>query len=186
MNKIIFLDVDGVLNCLGESYRSHRYGSNVIEKFLMERLEFIIEKTGAEIVLSSSWHLETFKYQMTNMRFKYLDKIKGRTPRGFTSENNLGFDIDILAENNNCNDLIMKSHSDDDWFHITNRGDQIRQWIYENDFDGHYVVIEDEITDVIERSLNPIDSKFVVETNMNNGMLHEDAMEAISILNQEV
>jgi len=52
--KVIFLDVDGVLNIMGGSYRTFMkpYGHH-IEYHLVQRLNYIIEKTGAKIVVSS-------------------------------------------------------------------------------------------------------------------------------------
>ncbi len=55
--KVIFLDVDGVLN-----YHSYReaavdYYSNPIEESRMFLLKYLVEKTGAVIVLSSTWRL---------------------------------------------------------------------------------------------------------------------------------
>lgn len=45
--KVIFLDVDGVLNI-------NKDGS-IIEKIFVERLAKIVQNTGAKIILSSSW-----------------------------------------------------------------------------------------------------------------------------------
>lgn len=54
-NRVIFLDVDGVLNCHSTKQcipYSHFTG---IEDRLVELLAELIKRTGAEIVLSSSW-----------------------------------------------------------------------------------------------------------------------------------
>jgi len=57
--KIIFLDIDGVLNILSDSYYSMGYdnlGNDPIERHLMVRLEFIMCRVpDARIVISSSW-----------------------------------------------------------------------------------------------------------------------------------
>lgn len=45
--KVIFLDIDGVLN-------QDNCGAKIEEQFV-RRLAHIVEETGAEIVLSSSW-----------------------------------------------------------------------------------------------------------------------------------
>ena len=44
--KIIFLDIDGVLNYMG---------SNLIDKSCLKQLRRVVEKTGAKIVLISTW-----------------------------------------------------------------------------------------------------------------------------------
>ena len=53
--KVIFLDIDGVLNCAKtkERYR----GCIGVDKQLLKRLLRLVEKTGAKLVLSSTWRL---------------------------------------------------------------------------------------------------------------------------------
>ena len=47
--KIIFLDIDGVLNSV------HNWPENLLHQSLTNNLKHIVDKTGAKIVLSSSW-----------------------------------------------------------------------------------------------------------------------------------
>lgn len=54
--KIIFLDIDGVLN--SSDYRQRMgmdYFSQIIDRRKMPILKHIVEETGAEVVLSSTW-----------------------------------------------------------------------------------------------------------------------------------
>lgn len=54
--KILFLDIDGVLN--SSTYRTQmgmRYFSEIIDRRKMPLLKHIVEETGAEVVLSSTW-----------------------------------------------------------------------------------------------------------------------------------
>ncbi len=55
--KVIFLDVDGVLNCVGwlKQNDGKPYDENSIDLSKVELLKEIIDKTGAKIVLSSTW-----------------------------------------------------------------------------------------------------------------------------------
>lgn len=55
--KVIFLDVDGVLNCIGwlKQNDGKPYDKNSIDPSRVELLKEIIDKTGAKIVLSSTW-----------------------------------------------------------------------------------------------------------------------------------
>jgi len=75
--KVLFLDIDGVLNTYGSS------GSLVswehCKKDLMHNLERIIEETGAKIVISSSWREEGIELLKEN-GFKYVDEIIGVVP----------------------------------------------------------------------------------------------------------
>ena len=75
--KVLFLDIDGVLNTYGSS------GSSVswehCKKDLMHNLERIIEETGAKIVISSSWREEGIELLKEN-GFKHVDSIIGVVP----------------------------------------------------------------------------------------------------------
>ena len=69
--NIIFLDIDGVLNCQ-DYYRSDRYNRenstyplSEIDPFRIELLNDIVNQTGAKVVLSSSWrHNRTIEEMM--------------------------------------------------------------------------------------------------------------------------
>lgn len=52
--KILFLDVDGVLNNPHTSWDANHCG---IEDQLLKYLKFIVQRTGCKIVLSTSWRL---------------------------------------------------------------------------------------------------------------------------------
>lgn len=112
-DPIIFLDMDGVLNMMSTSYSSFSYktsisGKNVndpIEKHLMNRLEFILDRTpNTKIVISSSWKFESVIKEMTKMNFKYLTRIIDSTPRCYEGRGNqiVGWMIenDYNANNN--------------------------------------------------------------------------------------
>ena len=52
--KLIFLDIDGVLNYEGYE-RLTRSGTRFVDPVLIKRLKKIIDRTGAKVVLSSTW-----------------------------------------------------------------------------------------------------------------------------------
>jgi Swiss Army Knife RNA repair-like protein len=54
--KVIFLDIDGVLNC--EKTRNPRKFPFVVDKKLLARLKKLVAETGAKVVLSTSWRLD--------------------------------------------------------------------------------------------------------------------------------
>jgi hypothetical protein len=93
--NIIFLDVDGVLNMHSESYYSSAWvnlGSDTVEVHLMKRLEYLVEEIpDAHIIISSAWQESELKRVLNKLRFKYVDKILGRTPRH--THNNRGDQI---------------------------------------------------------------------------------------------
>lgn len=55
--NIIFLDVDGVLNC-GDTFSGpNGDGGNTLDPVMCDRFAEIVKKTGAIVVLSSTWRL---------------------------------------------------------------------------------------------------------------------------------
>jgi hypothetical protein len=54
--KIIFLDIDGVLNC--DNTRNPRKFPYVIDPRLLARLKRLLKATRAKVVLSSSWRCD--------------------------------------------------------------------------------------------------------------------------------
>jgi len=80
--KVIFLDADGVLNC--DSTRTLIPGTRFIglDADMIKRLKSIIKRTGASIVMSSTWrkHPECMEYLKKELGKKVSDKIIGYTP----------------------------------------------------------------------------------------------------------
>lgn len=80
--KILFLDIDGVIN--SEDYAVYRYAAKMPDpdEFIDERavafLNYIIEETGAKVVLSSSWRgnvEETLdRLKVAGFKYDFFDK----------------------------------------------------------------------------------------------------------------
>jgi hypothetical protein len=54
--KVIFLDIDGVLNC--DKTPNPRKFPYIVDKKLLARLEKLVDRTGAKVVLSSTWRCD--------------------------------------------------------------------------------------------------------------------------------
>lgn len=86
MNKAIFLDIDGVLNLFGESYKTNSVAFDThfqetitrMEFHLVKRLEYIVNQTEADIILISAWDLDSAKRVLQQNDFKHLDKLKSK------------------------------------------------------------------------------------------------------------
>lgn len=63
--KIVFLDIDGVLNNLGSAvvFKQHAYNSDGLDKTAVALVKWICEVTGAKVVISSSWRI-LYKHEM--------------------------------------------------------------------------------------------------------------------------
>jgi histidinol phosphatase-like enzyme len=67
--KVIFLDLDGVLNVYCED--RDEFGCTFHSNFV-DNLKRIIEKTGAKIVISSSWRKDGLKFMLDLWKFRNL------------------------------------------------------------------------------------------------------------------
>lgn len=73
--KVLFLDVDGVLN----TFKSG--GIYTLTRTKLRLLQQIVEETGCEIVLSSTWRKDTEAFKILNKKLAYRGlKISGVTP----------------------------------------------------------------------------------------------------------
>jgi HAD domain in Swiss Army Knife RNA repair proteins len=54
--KVVFLDIDGVLNCNKTS--NPRKLPYIVDRRLLKRLKRLLERTGAKVVLSSTWRYD--------------------------------------------------------------------------------------------------------------------------------
>jgi hypothetical protein len=112
--KIIFLDVDGVLNSIDSE--DHIHGCIGIDYSGVKLLREIVDKTGAEIVLVSSW--KRGWYKPDNRLARYLESR--------LAEENLKI-MDITTDN------------------ITNRGEGIYNWLIAHPKLESWIILDDEI-----------------------------------------
>ena len=125
MIKVIFLDVDGVLNC--NTTRAHIGCCVGVEIAKVKLLKQIVDATGAKIVLSSSWKSGwSDDPDECTPEMQYLKrKLRGCGLRI----------IDITRESN--------------WFY---RGWGIKQWCDDHDV-GNFVILDDETFEFDRRGL---------------------------------
>lgn len=172
--KIIFLDIDGVLNTfqtfkeinLEAQLTGFRRVAIDLDKVLL--LKEIVEKTGAKLVLSSGWR-------------KY-GKIKDG--RLLTNNQNL-FDINQILNDNGLYiyDLVPYKRKE-------NRGNAIKKWLNKQTNIESFIIFDDEdhdLQDFINHEL--IKTYFYICDNNGDdredlcGLTHEHVIEAINKLN---
>lgn len=156
MTKLIFLDIDGVL----DTYKS-RY---MLDPVLLERLGTILGRTGAWIVISSSWRCRNvpdtveFLTDYDNPRvgsnpFPFTDKVVGITP-------------------------ILYSVVEGDIDRPATRGEEIAAYLKDHPCDN-YVILDD-----CDEML-PEQRPHLVLVNDEVGLTGKDVEKAVSILNQD-
>lgn len=114
--KIIFLDIDGVLNCertvLSQSGRGYHY----LDPVVIGMIRALVDTVEAKIVVSSTWRLSG--------SFEVVDKL---TVAGFHT---MDFHFDAITP-------ILKDA-------IGFRGNEIIQWLNKHPEVTHYICIDDD------------------------------------------
>lgn len=152
--KILFLDVDGVLNTINSKGRLICKNGDLFELNLnnnrIKLLKKIIENTNCKIVLTSTWRMKYIACNKLEKKLKYKNiEIYDRTP--------------ILGEK-------------------SMRGDEIKLWINQykqkyDIFDMKYAIVDDDEI-FLEEQLD-----FFVKTDPLKGLTNENVENIIKILN---
>ena len=166
MNKVIFLDIDGVLNTkwwytqMNRNTPKDKFGYAFDPK-AVANLRRIVEETGADIVISSSWKCMGLSEMEEMWRARcLLGKIIGLTPNSVSNGLLLNADIDSI-----------------ELFHI--RGEEIKEWLKMHEKQvSNYTIIDD-----MDNMLPDQQSHFV-QTNPEEGITEEDVQKTIKILNR--
>lgn len=156
--KVIFLDIDGVLNC--QSSESMCGGMIGIDDKKVKVLEEIVNKTNAKIVLCSSW--KTF--------WERYEKIE---------QNEMGNYLDRKLKRHRLS--ILDKTVD----RGSNRGYGIKQWLLNKEYIESWIVLDDDIFDDYESEgimEHLIKTKFYDDLG---GLQEEHVKQAIKILNSE-
>lgn len=161
--KIIFLDIDGVLNVISQG--RDEFGS-IFHKHLENNLRKVIEATGAKIVISSTWRMNGLE-AMQSMWLK----------RGLAGEV-----IDVTPD---CAQLV--SYGTMEYYDAVERGHEIQDWLDKHPEVTRYVIFDDD-NDMLQSQR----ANFVRTANNKHhsdcvdigyGLTKECAETAISILN---
>lgn len=116
---LLFLDVDGVLNSAKEFKRQHelgiRQGTDVVDPVALLELKRLVEQTGCEIVLSSTWRLfsRTRSFLRQHFRKVGIPQWIDTTPNHNVSHGRAGEINHWLNENASGEDAIAVVLDDD-------------------------------------------------------------------------
>lgn len=159
--KVIFLDVDGVLNSTEDMMayleRTRQKSAGLyeeVEERPLKLLKEIVDKTGAEIVVSSSW-----RYGWTH---KHLE---------------LGGEL-LIKLKDRLDDVELKVLDTTPILHGMNRGDEIRDWLERHPEVESFIILDDD-SDMCEfTDIN------LVKTSHSRGLREEHVIKAIEMLNR--
>lgn len=93
--KVLFLDIDGVLNCATSNWQ-HR-GFIGIDPYMVAILNRVLEKTGAQVVLSSTWRLgEQSREEVRQQVVDFIDvtpSLRRPSDKGFHDYPERGLEV---------------------------------------------------------------------------------------------
>ncbi len=176
MLKIIFLDMDGVLNSMPDEkvrktwkYDKELYNMKLfgIDQELVNLLKLVLDRTGAKIVFSTSWRYFRDHPTVGSDWRKTLASMLNVSEE----ETFIGNTPDISA----CGGWESGSVK-------RRRGAEIMFWLNNNAEPGNfrYCVIDDEVCDII----GPVPERNVVHTDMKTGLQMKDVDRCVRILNE--
>ncbi|TXK52380.1 hypothetical protein FVR03_01300 [Pontibacter qinzhouensis] len=115
--KVIFLDIDGVLNTTSHLELLRKKAIKCRDEFghlfcpdAVENLEYLSHVSGAKVVISSTWRASGLKVIKDLFKYRMIE-------------------VDILSVTPFLN---------------TPRGEEIAAWLSENDYVTNYVIIDDD------------------------------------------
>lgn len=173
--KIVFLDVDGELTY--SSYENEETANIDIEK--VKLLKEICDKTGAKVIISSSWRgSDTYTPRIYHILINILTsnsiEVLGDTPH--IPAEYQGDISDIIASTTLENLPYLKTK------YGTGRAAEIQKWINEHDVDN-FVILDDEDFDWSDYGY---DKHWIQPTWFGDGGLKREHVDrAIEILNGE-
>jgi len=169
VKAILFLDIDGVLN-------QHTYdlisGCTTIRPHLMDRINWVLDATGAHIVLSSAWRYHVYRKEMTVVGMEWLLRSHGLMKDRF---------IGITKPDPKPGPMQPFSKEPGDQPDDTDRGQQILDWVLENDLKGRgirYAVIDDNDLKITKHG-HPF-----IQTNSTFGIQWGNAHELAKLLRE--
>lgn len=184
MKKVIFIDIDGVMNDEEEILATiHKDPNNYKEDDPSPKhlacLKKIVDTTGADIVLSSAWRLGLGPTQRVMDALATVNLyLVGLTPEDapLSVIEKLG----LKYNDKRCLDKTSWRAQEYGEPVISERGAEIAFWLFKHPQYKNFVILDDEDFDIKNYYPNNY-----IKTNPRKGLTDTEAEEAIKILNRE-
>ena len=157
--KVLFLDVDGVLNCMGCKVKTPS-GFKFVEDIFIARVKRLVDETDCKVVLSSTWRHGFYDIQRGNKNT--VDAKDYMLLKNKLSE----FEIEIFSHTPELKEY--------------HRGSEILEWLYETaeEIDSFVILDDDAAVYPLQENL--------VRTYFADGIQEEHVVRTIQILNGEL
>ena len=186
--KVIFLDIDGVMNSenrvrelkaledAGMLDKKALYNWDMPYEGTLLPLKKIVDETGAKIVLSSCWRRNPDKIERLNECFKpYGFQIYDSTCHGLYTEDLKKLGFSPIRCHTKYTDVTGKKYT-------TDRGAEIASWLNEHPEVESFVILDDDVADIDQY----YKKQHVCTDFYNWALTFEKAEQAIKILNNKI
>lgn len=159
MKKVIFLDIDGVLNTSYTKYRD-----DILDEFRLDYLAKIVNETRAKIVLTSTW-----RYNLSKSLFSFK-AYNNSTKKLIESLKERGLKISALLPDTPNN----------------RRAEDISEFIKKHKV-TNFVILDDELFNYesLKLSNNLLRTSFYEEDELDAGLTQKMIRQAVQILNKK-
>lgn len=155
MNKIVFLDFDGVITTLKSNW--------TIDNEKVELVKQICDATGAKIVISSSWRRYTL--EQTIEAITTQETVYGHNPFPYPE-----YIVGITSR------MYGFKHGNSEKHYGLCRGIEIDRWLWEHEDVINYVILDDDSDMLLSQK------KHFIKTHALRGISKRDVKRAINIL----
>lgn len=174
--RVIFLDIDGVMNSTEEMIALYNQHGSSIDNTLpsptkCKLLKQLVDETGAKVVLSSSWRLSLNAIQKLIDLFEPYNLVLS----GFTCH-----EVESKKFKNSPYEDIKPryQHTIGDFgTYIEDRGAEIAAWLLDHPKVSNFVILDDEDSDIKAWFPNNL-----VKTDLQVGLTLDDCVKASNIL----
>lgn len=135
MSKVVFLDIDGVLNSEKFAQNMRRetgvnvFGESILDAMAIRRLRVILERSGADVVLSSSWRVFPVQRKKAIEQLRRMGVVvMDQTPYMMDGDCSRGDEIKAWLDCHPEVDRFVILDDDDDMGELTNHLVQTTFW----------------------------------------------------------
>lgn len=153
-HPILFLDIDGVLNVPGD----YAPGCALICPVLAARLQRVLDRTGAHVVISSAWRYQVLLGAVTVKGFQHMLRSHG-----------IRCEIEGVTDKDNATQVEATGGATNG----DERGGQIRRWLDDHPEVTRWAAVDDSPVDIGTR---------LVRTDGARGLQDENADALIALL----